>query len=181
MAAIDRERKAPGREREVAELLWQYLSGFRGPGEINPHLYAALLSKLPSESRERRTLDLFHMFDQIVSNPGSVPRSLAESGVALSQALGHEGAAAYFSTLLAQCDIFEDRLIEARDRFVVLLEPLQRLVAEDPEYAERLNTAETNARVLAEQTRLPKTKARRKRRAPPKSSGGRATPRDANR
>jgi len=150
MAAIDQERKRPGRgDREIADLLWRYLSSYRGEGEADPHLYAELVEKLPPQSRERNILDLFRILDQILSNPGSYPRSLAAEGERAAQALDHMGAALYFRMLIAEVDTREERLVEARDLLSTVVEPLRRLAAEDPEYGKHLEAVITNVSALS--------------------------------
>jgi tetratricopeptide (TPR) repeat protein len=149
MAAVDQQRKrADGGGREVANLLWRYLSSYRGAGEADPLLYAALAEKLPPGSPERRALDLFRTFDQIVSNSTTYPRSLAVEGESAAAAAGHEGATVYFRMLLAQVDIREGRLVEARDLLLSVHEPLRRLAAEDSEYLKRLQAVVKNINAL---------------------------------
>lgn len=130
--------------------VYELLEAYRGPGMASSSSYDAVAAHLGGDPAAVLALEIFRLHDVIASRDSPhATREEIDAGIALAEDLRDPRAMLYFELLDGDLAIQEERLTDAKERFIACAGALQALVVEDPVYVPRLADVMLNVTSLS--------------------------------
>ena len=133
---------------EEAEAVYKLVENFRGKGVATPAHYEAVRKVLKGQAARQRMIDLFHCYDQIVSDSEGYSRALADQGLSIARAMKEPAAIGLFQLFQAGVLTREGKNAEAAALTLEAMDPLLEAAAADEAYGHRALQAAQNAIAL---------------------------------
>jgi hypothetical protein len=135
---------------EEGAAVYELLEAYRGPGMASSSTYDGVAAHLGGDPAAVLALEIFRLHDAIASRTSPhATREEIDAGRALAEDLRDPRATLYFELLDGDLAIQEERLTDAKERFITCAGGLQALAMEDPVYIPRLADVMVNVASLS--------------------------------
>ena len=135
---------------DEAAAVYALLEAYLGPGMAPSSAYDAVATQLGGAPDSVLALEIFRLHDEIASREvAHATRDEIDAGKALAQDLRDPRAALYFELLDGDLAVREERITDARDRFIACAGTLNAMAVEDPVYIPRLVDVMVNVASLS--------------------------------
>ena len=135
---------------EEGAAVYELLEAYRGPGMASSGAYDAVAAHLGGDPAGVLALEVFRLHDAIASRDSPhATREEIDAGRALAEDLRDPPALLYFELLDGDLAIQEERITDAKERFVACAGGLHALAMEDPIYVPRLADVMVNVASLS--------------------------------
>jgi len=133
---------------EEAGSVYELIENFRGKGVATPQHYQAVRKHLKDHPDRMRMLDLFHCYDEIVSNSEAYPMALADKGLAIARTMKEPAAIGLFLLFQAGVLTRDGKNAQAAALTLEAMDPLLKAAEEDEAMGKRAMQAAQNAVAL---------------------------------
>jgi hypothetical protein len=135
---------------EEGAAVYALLETYRGPGMAPGSAYDAVAAHLAGDPESVLALEIFRLHDEIASRDvAHATREEIDAGRALAQDLRDPRATLYFELLDGDLAVREERITDARDRFLVCANELNAMAVDEPVYVPRLVDVMVNVASLS--------------------------------
>ena len=135
---------------EEGAAVYALLEAYQGPGMAPSSAYDVVAAHLGGAPDSVLALEIFRLHDAIASRDvARATREEIDAGKALAQDLRDPRAALYFELLDGDLAVREERITDARDRFLACANELNGMAVEDPVYVTRLVDVMVNVATLS--------------------------------
>ena len=133
---------------DEAKAVYELTESFLGKGMPSKPRYDIVRRHLRWHPKRERTLDLFHCYDEIVSESPNYSQEVAKNGLTIASSMQEPGAIGLFRLFEAQVLTREGRTADAAEPSVEALDDLLSAAEKEPACGHRVAQAGQNAVLL---------------------------------